>query len=119
MAWSNPDSTYQSFTDRSPSARVAGTPELLSGTVVVPLVSAEAGEDVTVIYEAHEYVADKLAATAIVAGALVRVATATGTVNVAVAGAANVACGFSREAVTAAQALTKIKIRFDGRPRGA
>ena len=119
MAWSNPDSTYQSFTDASSSARVAGTPELLNNTVVVPLTNAEADEEVTVLYEAHEYLADKAAATAIDAGDLVRVTVATGLVNTAVASATNVACGFARERITAAEAKTKIKIRFDGRPRGA
>ena len=119
MAWENFDSTYQSFTDASASARVGGAPELLADTVAVPLTDAAAAEEVTMIYEAHEVLADKAAATAIDAGDLVRVTVNNGRINKAATSNTNKACGFARETITAAQARTKIKIRFDGRPRGA
>lgn len=119
MAWGNFDSTYQSFPHKRAAARVAGTPEVVGATIAIPLTNAKANEDCTMVYCAHEVVADKKAGAAIDAGDTVRMytpahATAAdrGLVNKAAAAATNVIVGFAREA--ADSAATKIKIYFFG-----
>ena len=119
MAWTGFDSTYQSFQNTSTAARVAGVPELLEDTIVVPIADAAADAQATLVYKAEEVTVDKKAV-AISEGELVRMDTAgadAGEINVAVAAAANVACGFALHD-SAATELT-MRIRFDGTPRGA
>ena len=114
MAWTNTDSTYQSFTHRKAAAREAGEPELVGNTLCYPLTKAAANEDVTMVYDTHQVTADKLAGVAITAGDRLRVHLSgndAGKVNKADASATNIACGFARE--DAAAAATKVKIRFE------
>ena len=115
MAWSNTDSTYQSFTHRKNAAREAGVVELVGDTLCYPLTDAAANEDVTMVYMTHQVTADKLAGVAISAGDKVSVhisGTNKNRVNKSAEAAANLNCGFARE--DAASAATSVKICFNG-----
>ena len=119
MAWIQFDSDYQSFQNTATVARVAGVPELIEDMIAVPMADYAADQPATMIYLCEEVTVDKKAV-AISEGELVRMDTAgadAGQINVAVAAAANVACGFALHDSIAAE-LT-MRIRFDGTPRGA
>ena len=119
MAWTQFDSDYQSFQHASATARTAGDVELLGDTVVAVLADTPADELATLIYQCEQVTVPKEAA-ALAAGELLRVVTAAtnnGQVNDNATGSTNKACGFGLEAAIAA--ATTMKIKFDGRPRGA
>ena len=119
MAWTQFDSTYESFQHQSATARTAGDVELLEDAVVAVLADTPADQPATLIYQCESVTVPKEAA-ALAAGEILRVVTAAtnnGQVNNNATGAANKACGFGLEDADAAAATMKIK--FDGRPRGA